>query len=140
MLLIPAHRLFVLFYRPEDDGSIRRKIRGECSVIHKHSTPRKIREQVGDPTGEVPEHPIGTDRTSDVAIWMVLGSVVVHAFQQGVALHHLRGWWQGCTSNRAIRIGPTRPDGLGIDVIMRIYLPDLKKTKTGKAPKAEIVK
>jgi hypothetical protein len=35
---------------------------------------------------------------------------------------------------------PIKREDLGIDVIMRVYVPDLEKMKTWKAPKAEMVK
>ena len=35
---------------------------------------------------------------------------------------------------------PITREDLGIDVIMRVYVPDLKKMKTWKAPKAEMIK
>ena len=39
---------------------------------------------------------------------------------------------------RSDRLPISRED-LGIDVIMRVYVPDLEKMKTWKAPKAELV-
>jgi hypothetical protein len=35
---------------------------------------------------------------------------------------------------------PINRKDLGIGIIMRVYVPDLKKMKTWKAPKAEMVK